>query len=443
MDETKSLKPLKVIILGPPASGKTKLSELLCQRYGAHYVSVKSMIEETLSELEDNIERARENQRQREKKAAKEKKDEEDEESDVEEEEEELEEEVEEDIDIEDWQEQVKDITTLMAKSEDHKLPDQYLVRLMKAFLAKEACQTRGYVLDGYPKTIQQAKELYGQVAEASKVEEGGKLGIELPGEGAIGEDQKQVGNLVGNANEGIMPNFVVSLEADDDFLCERVMRLPQRLIQGTHYDEVNMLRRLGEFRSNNTDASTVLNFFDEAGIHPILIGLLDEDTEKERDLDCIFNYVCEIFGDPIPGFGLSPEEEDAFRKLEKEQRRLQEEEGNLEKNLLEEKATKDHQDKMERWAETFEKLQKEQEKILAAQSEPLRFYLMKYIFPTVSKGLIEVAKLKPDDPIDFLAEYLFRENPEGKMFDPSYTREGEKILVEFEEEIQPTLSLM
>lgn len=87
----------------------------------------------------------------------------------------------------------------------------------------------------------------------------------------------------------------------------------------------------------------------------------------------------------------------------------------------------------MEKWAETFEKLQKEEEKLLAAQSEPLRSYLMKYIFPTLSKGLIEVAKIKPDDPIDFLAEYLFKENPEGRMFDPSYTREGEKMLNDFE----------
>lgn len=91
----------------------------------------------------------------------------------------------------------------------------------------------------------------------------------------------------------------------------------------------------------------------------------------------------------------------------------------------------------MEKWAETFEKLQKEEEKLLAAQSEPLRSYLMKYIFPTLSKGLIEVAKIKPEDPIDFLAEYLFKENPEGRMFDPSYTREGERILQDYEMHVQ------
>lgn len=49
--DTSNLKPLKAIIHGPPASGKTTLAKGLCQRYGAHYVSVRSMIDETLQEL--------------------------------------------------------------------------------------------------------------------------------------------------------------------------------------------------------------------------------------------------------------------------------------------------------------------------------------------------------------------------------------------------------
>lgn len=96
----------------------------------------------------------------------------------------------------------------------------------------------------------------------------------------------------------------------------------------------------------------------------------------------------------------------------------------------------------MEKWAETFQKLQIEEEKILAAQSEPLRFYLTRYVFPILAKGLMEVAKIKPEDPVDFLAEYLFKENPEGKMFDPSYTRDGEHLIESYKTHIEPNLGL-
>ncbi|CAH1997061.1 unnamed protein product [Acanthoscelides obtectus] len=334
-----------------------------------------------------------------------------------------------------------------MERSPNHKLPDQYVARLMKLFLGKEPCRTRGYVLDGYPKTMDQAREIFGQVAEAKMAGEGGEGGgggvlPPMEGEGGM-EVEEQTGvdmGMMKDALSQILPDYLVSLVAIDDFLCERVMKLPQREIQGTHYDEEAMLRRLLEYRQHNTEQNTMLNFFDEVGIHPIIIPLIDEETEKERDLECIYDYLTEIFGEPVPGFGLTAEEMEQLRKLESEQRRLKEEEERLEKQLLEEKARKEYQDKMEKWVETLEKLQMEEEKVLVAQSEPLRYYLMKYVLPVLSKGLIEVAKIRPDDPLDYLAEYLFRENPEGRMFDPSYTRDGELIIQQYEEHVAPTI---
>lgn len=43
------------------------------------------------------------------------------------------------------------------------------------------------------------------------------------------------------------------------------------------------------------------------------------------------------------------------------------------------------------------------EEKALAVLAMPLRHYLMKYIFPTLTRGLVEVARVRPDDPVDFL----------------------------------------
>ena len=49
---------------------------------------------------------------------------------------------------------------------------------------------------------------------------------------------------------------------------------------------------------------------------------------------------------------------------------------------------------------------------LLEVRSIPLRNYLMQNVIPTLTEGLIEVCKLKPEDPVDYLAAYLFKNNP-------------------------------
>ncbi|KAK9717325.1 Dpy-30 motif, partial [Popillia japonica] len=195
----------------------------------------------------------------------------------------------------------------------------------------------------------------------------------------------------------------------------------------GTHYAEEHMLRRLSEFRNNNTDDNTVLNFFDEMEIHPIIF---DVTTYRDANMEDILKSIYDKLGAAV-GFGPTLEEEIELHQCTEEEARLKEQEANLEQKLLEEKALEEYQSKMEQWTRSLENLQKEEEKLIIAQSEPLRNYLMKYVVPTLTKGLIEVASCKPPDPVDHLAEYLFRENPEGHMFDPSFTRAGELIAQE------------
>lgn len=59
---------------------------------------------------------------------------------------------------LEEWLEQVREIENAMAESANEKLPDAYVIKLMKSFLASNICLNQGYVLDGYPKTMEQVK---------------------------------------------------------------------------------------------------------------------------------------------------------------------------------------------------------------------------------------------------------------------------------------------
>lgn len=189
------------------------------------------------------------------------------------------------------------------------------------------------------------------------------------------------------------------------------------------------MLRRLAEFRTNNTEENTVLNFFDENEIHPFIINAAEDPYD---DMKATFCVVIEKIG-PCKGFALTPEEEKELMRLEQEKIRLEEKEQRLQREVLEKQAREEYEQEMETWAKLLQEAQMEEEKILAVESEPLREYLIKFVFPLLAKGLIEVAGIKPNDPVDFLAEYLFKMNPEGKMFDPSYTRDGEQLVSELE----------
>lgn len=104
-----------------------------------------------------------------------------------------------------------------------------------------------------------------------------------------------------------MITEVVVSLEAPDEFLKNRVMNLPESVVAGTHNTEegeffplsfrhfsfkkfkkirclshgltfrvvcfAGLMRRLVEFRAINTEDETVLNYFDELEIHPDHIG--------------------------------------------------------------------------------------------------------------------------------------------------------------------------
>lgn len=66
---------------------------------------------------------------------------------------------------------------------------------------------------------------------------------------------------------------FVFFLDATDQFLKERVLNLPERMVQGTSYSFDRFVPRLDNFRKNNSENETVLSYFHELEIHPVHIG--------------------------------------------------------------------------------------------------------------------------------------------------------------------------
>lgn len=69
----------------------------------------------------------------------------------------------------------------------------------------------------------------------------------------------------------------------------------------------------------------------------------------------------------------------------------------------------------------------------LEAMTEPTREYLLKYVLPCVTEGLVELAKQRPDDPIEFLANFMLTQGS-PKVVDPNLDLE---VVKEFQKLMQ------
>ncbi len=67
-----------------------------------------------------------------------------------------------------------------------------------------------------------------------------------------------------------------------------------------------------------------------------------------------------------------------------------------------------------------LEQIKEYERETLDVKSQPIRQYLLDNLVPILTEGLIEVCKKTPDDPVDHLAEYLFKRSLDVPYPDPT-----------------------
>lgn len=90
------------------------------------------------------------------------------------------------------------------------------------------------------------------------------------------------------------------------------------------------------------------------------------------------------------------------IRKYEKSEYQKQEKE--REENEIKEKENKEYWDKMEK---RIIEIRKDEAEIMNSNDKTRKFLLLN-IMPILTKGLLEICKVDPVDPVDYLADYLF-----------------------------------
>ncbi|KAK2889925.1 adenylate kinase 7-like [Channa argus] len=349
--DTRQLLPIRICLVGPPAVGKTTVAEKLCSHYQIHHIKIKEVIEEAIAQLEAIVNG-----------------------SDTE------------------SVSQVAEVSAQMnleniyksMETNSGRLADHLVFDMLQEKLNSNPCRNQGYVLDGYPKSYEQAQLIFFDDAVENQ-----DMKIKKP-----------------VYNKIITPDYVIVLEASDIFLKERVLGLPESVAEKLHFTQHEFVPRLTRYRQRATAEETLLDYFDELEIHPEYIEVATDDPEY-RD---VMRKIIEIVGSP-KNYGLSPEEQ-------KEKDRRKEDERNqklaalaAEKKRKNEAALAEMTADYEEWEKNLSEVKRQESELLAASSLPLRNYLMKYVISSLTEAMVECCKIKPEDPVDFLAEHLLRRN--------------------------------
>ncbi|XP_074765378.1 adenylate kinase 7 isoform X3 [Athene noctua] len=221
------------------------------------------------------------------------------------------------------------------------------------------------------------------------------------------GENVEAAHELLSRIKERMEQNaeFVISLSASDEFLINRIINLPERIVAGTHYTQDRFLQSLNLFRELNTDDKTVLNYFDELEIHPQFIDVAKFEDPENR---FIVKEIIKEIGEPR-NYGLTEAEKENLERKAAEDRLLKEAQEKAERECKEAEERAERMANWEEWNKHLEEVKRQEQELLEAQSLPLRNYLMKNVMPTLMQGINECCRIRPDDPVDFLAEYLFK----------------------------------
>uniref|UniRef100_A0A671XLQ8 Adenylate kinase 7b n=1 Tax=Sparus aurata TaxID=8175 RepID=A0A671XLQ8_SPAAU len=329
--QTRGLLPVRLCVLGPPAVGKSTVCKQICQHYTLHHITLIDTITETISQLVSFSSGTH---------AA---------------------------------QEQLASLKASMERNGGI-LDEQQLVKVLKDKLTSNPCRNQGFVLDSFPKTYEQAKELFS----------GETLSMKAPQLTKILKWNSQ---------------FVLCLDASDAFLKDRVMNLPERQVQEHNYGQEHFLRRLATYRESNMEDITVVNYFEELDISPLYLEIT---SSNEPDCLLLMQKIFHTVGKPR-NYGPDIQEVEREQRRRAEVRMKREAMEQAEEESREAEEARQRAARWEEWTKGLEEARQQEEDLLEAQSVPMRNYLVEHVMPTLTQGLIECCTARPQDPVDFL----------------------------------------
>lgn len=347
----RNLLPLKVYVHGPPLSDTEALARDLCATYKLHYVSKESVIADKLASLKTSASRLLSGEELEDEASAQATED----------------------------KGTLDELETMLAENKGA-YEEETVIAWYKAKLNSMACKNQGYVSDNYPATTDQAGPLF-----------------------EPGEDSEADPDL---PDPVTVPEFVFGLDATDDLLFKRAIELPEAEAQDKGFTEEGTKATVAAFRKANTEETTVLNYFDYLEIHPVVV-----DIEGRSNLD-ILKLMKTTIGEPH-NYGPSDEEKVELAAAAAAKKAEDDAAAAAAKEVADAAEAATRTKHQSEWDTKVGEIKKQEAEVLEASALPLRTFLMRHVMPTLASGLADVCKTRPADPVDALAEFLFKANPQ------------------------------
>lgn len=318
-----------------------------------------------------------------------------------------------------------------LALTPGKKLPLKLRTKLVQNRLLSNVCRYRGYILEGYPTTFAEAEALFmekvreegdEEEAEAEDGEDEGDDGQEEeeeeeeeapPQEEPEEEEEEQRPKW--KVAESLVPEYGVLIRSAE-------ARCKARIFDGEAKgpaSEEDFVRTSEEYRNANLaedgTPSTAEFFSEQCGLQMLPIDI-DACTEEEA-----FQAIKVHMESKGQFFNYLRSEEDLVREEHEHLAQIEEQDDALKMREQEEHAKKEAalRQKLANEEETRRKVIARNEAAhLEQEAQPLRQYLMAHVVPTLTAGLTEVCKEQPEDPIEFLAQYLFAHAQEVQSVD-------------------------
>jgi len=269
---------------------------------------------------------------------------------------------------------------------------DELTAKVLVAELSKTECRNQGYVLQGFPESLAQASLLFGATAVVDD------------GEEPPPEEEEEGAADAAKSLHAAAPEFVITLEAEEAVIKEKLLAQPEPSVT-----EEQMVEALATYATNNSEDSptSVLALPALAEVEPL--GPID--VRADTAASSLLSKARVYLGQPR-NYGPSDEEIAAKKAAEEDEAKRKADEvaaadaARTAAELVERKRREAQESRR-----AGEVTQQEHE-LIEVRSLPLRNYLMQNVIPTLTEGLIEMCKLHPEDPVDYLAEYLFKSTP-------------------------------